>query len=79
MAIYISIEKVSETAEIAEFRFSSDGKRFGRLSLDKHSGESVLLEPEPNDETEFAFRRAARKIFLHWREGRLPDKTCWAA
>ena len=80
MAVYIPIRKVREDEAMVEYRFADDEeKRWGRLSVDKRSGEVTIIEPAPGDESKFLSGCAARRVFLHWKEGEFPDKTCWAS
>jgi len=75
MAVYIPIRKVSEDDESVEYRFGDDtGRRWGRLRLDKRSGEVVVLEPAPGDEKEFLSGCAARRVFFALGGGRFPGQ-----
>jgi hypothetical protein len=89
----IPIEKISEDDETAEYQFSADihephpqyrdgcqvlGQAHGTMSVDKSSGEIILVQAMPWDESEKRFSSAARKIKEHWEVGEFPDKTIFA-
>ena len=80
MAIYVPIRKVKEDDVSVEYRFSwSMETNFGLLQVDKRTGEVRVIQALPGDEKNRAFNCAARKVFLHWKEGEFPDETCWAS
>ncbi|NTX12028.1 hypothetical protein HUA76_14610 [Myxococcus sp. CA056] len=80
MAVYISIRKISENAETAEYAFGLDETAEGRLVMSKATGQVDLLSAHPADsESKGLFERAAHKVRSHWRKGELPDRTCWAS
>jgi hypothetical protein len=80
MAIYIEIRKVSEDDASAEYVFRLEGRGEGRLRLIKSTGEVELLETLAGDSAERGFfDRAAHKLQSHWRNGELPEATCWAS
>jgi len=79
MAIYIEIEKLKERNDSVQYRFGLIDKSSGILSINKNSGEISLLEPLPNENGDNHFARAAYKIKTHWKDGNLPDRTCWAS
>jgi hypothetical protein len=79
MAFYIEIDKISENADEAIYDFSDSEARKGRLRLDKASGDVTEVVAAPGDVHGRRFQRAAVKVVRHWKEGQLPDKTCWAS
>ncbi|MBV9494353.1 MAG: hypothetical protein JOZ54_08900 [Acidobacteria bacterium] len=79
MAFYIEINKESEDARAAQYRFEADRQGVGRFEIDKATGQVELLSPMPGDEKEKVFQRAAVKIIREWREGRLPERAEWAS
>ncbi len=79
MAIYIEIEKLKERENTVQYKFSLLNECSGILSINKDSGDVTLIEPLPNKHGENHFARAAYKVKKHWKEGNLPDKTCWAS
>jgi len=79
MAIYIRIEKSNENEEFAEYGFGRENDISGRLRVCKNSGEIDLLVSAIDSNPDFVYRRAARKVYLHWKAGDFPDHTCWAA
>lgn len=81
MAIFIKIAKVEDNDERAEYIFGHAEMPDvqGRLKIAKATGEVILLEELPGDVENRAYLRAARKVGLAWREGKYPDKLCWAS
>ena len=82
MAIYILIEKVSETSQDVIYRFSvdhSDNYRAGTLRIFRDSGEVELIEPMKGDTEQRHFMRSAFKLRQHYQENQFPEKTCWAS
>lgn len=79
MAIYISITKLTDNNDFADYSFSDNDKQSGVLRLIKSSGKIELLTALPNDEKESFYQRAAYKVKKHWEAGELPEKTCWAS
>jgi hypothetical protein len=78
MAIYILIRKLSEDSENAEYAFGLDESKLGTMKIEKNSGKITVTEEAPTDDG-FISQRAGRRIFLHWRDGEFPEKTCWAS
>ena len=93
--MYIPIRKVAENKTFADFHFGGCSLwvpdenrprrrqehlcRFGRLRIDKRTGEVTLVFVLPGDESNFYFARAARKVWQHWvAGGELPNEMCWA-
>ena len=81
MAIYVGIRKISEDEieVIYAFGTETDERLTGRLRLDKTNGEIEELQPCQQDSQQRFFRRAARKLSLHYQRGEYPDSTCWAS
>lgn len=79
MAFYLKLAKVTESEAYAEYSFSPDDIRFGRLKIDKKSGNSVLVQPLEGDNREDFFMRAAAKLRKEWRAGVFPELTEWAS
>lgn len=79
MAFYITIKKISETCDGAIYEYFDDQIGKGRLQLSKKSGDVSELSHAEGDNSGRRFQRAAMKIAQHWREGELPDETCWAS
>jgi len=79
MAFYIEIEKVSETVYEAIYEYSDTEAGKGRLRIDKGSGEVTEVVAAPGDSKGHRFQRSSVKVRRHWKEGPLPDKTCWAS
>lgn len=89
----IGIEKQSETAECAVYRFvasiwESDpehpgrsritGQAAGQIRLIKETGDVVLEESMPGDTHERRFQKAARVLTMHWKKNQYPDRTMFA-
>lgn len=79
MAFCIEIEKISETVNETIYEFFDMATGKGRLRLDKASGEVTEVAAAPGDGQGHRFQRAAVKVLRHWKEGQLPEKTCWAS
>ena len=79
MAIYLDIQKTSENGDAVSYLYRTTDNREGEFQINKISGEIRLKRLAPGDEEENLFRRAAHKITKHFREGRLPETTCWAS
>jgi hypothetical protein len=77
MAFYIRIEKLTETAQDATFRFYDTAypNEAGELRLDKAS-ESITMTKATR---EAFFTRAARKVAVAHKSGALPDILEWAS
>lgn len=79
MATYIAIHRIYESAEVARYRFSDEG-RSGVLEIKKDTGEVTLSEPMNGDERKRHFMRAAVKVAQAWKSGAaLPEFTEWAS
>jgi hypothetical protein len=74
---YILINKVSESETDAVYSFYDTAypEEKGELRLDKAS---ETIEMTKNSRDSF-FQRAARKVILSYRDGKLPEKLCWAS
>lgn len=79
MAFYLKLAKVAESEASAEYSFSPDDISFGRLKIDKKSGNSVLVQPLEGDNREDFFMRAAAKLRKEWGAGVFPELTEWAS
>ena len=77
MAFYILIDKISETESEAFYRFYDTGypDEIGELRLDKATETIEMTKPS----REAFFNRASTKIARHFRDGSLPESTCWAS
>ena len=79
MAVYVLIRKISENDQFAEYEYGPNEDRLGKIKLIKFSGESEIIQEVTGDENQIYSARAARKLFLHWKNGEFPDRTCWAS
>lgn len=81
MAVYILIRKLSETDFEAVYDYfpDTDENCFGRLLIRKVTGEIVRLIDCANDEKDFCYSRAARKVLDHQKKGEYPQTTAWAS
>jgi hypothetical protein len=52
---------------------------WGTFHFDKRSGHAELVTLAAGDNNQVYFARAAQKVSEHWRDGLLPDETCWAS
>jgi hypothetical protein len=78
LAFYIKIRKIFEDGDSARYSFE-DNKRTGILAIAKTTGEVVVLEPLPGDDSEILSSRAGAKLTKEWREGRFPEEAEWAS
>ena len=80
MAVYISIKKVADEPDHADFEFEMlESNGVGLLRVWKESGEiEALRELDPDPKRGF-LARARRKLWLHWKAGEYPEQTCWAS
>ena len=65
-----------EDGRAADCKFVFGGTP-GFLRLDKRTGTILLIDVDPLDE--MAFRCASLKLWEHWLQRELPDRTFWAA
>jgi hypothetical protein len=79
MAFYIVVEKMSEDALVATYRFKGDWELTGTFQINKENGEILLIEQMPGDEKGHVFSRAAVKILREWKQGNLPQFVEWAS
>jgi hypothetical protein len=79
MAFYVLLLKESENDLKVIYRFGPNEEKLGRLQLDKLTGEIKEIEPAPTHNSSALFPRAAAKIYRHWKEGILPEESCWAS
>lgn len=79
MAFYVLILKESEDQTTAIYRFGPNREQMGRLTFDKSTGQADELDRAPVNEHHHLFVRASAKIYKHWLEGELPEKTVWAS
>lgn len=77
--MYIAIRLLNKDHDWADYAYGEDESLMGRLRLDLNTGESTVVQPHPEDRTEGMFQRVARKLFLHWKAGEIPESTCWAS
>ncbi|MGG4610635.1 hypothetical protein [Providencia sp. Me31A] len=84
MAFYILINKEKENEQTAQYSFypselSNECDGYGLLEISKENGEVTLIKPAYSDQGKHFFMRASRKIYVHWRNGELPEKTQWVS
>ncbi len=79
MAVYLDIQKTSEHGDVVSYLYRTTDNREGAFDINKQSGEIILKRLAAGEEDEHLFRRAAHKITKHFREGELPETTCWAS
>lgn len=79
MAVYLDIKKSAETAQIVEYTYATTDQRKGRFTIDRQSGETKLIDCADGEAEESLYQRASFKIKKAWKEGNLPDFTCWAS
>lgn len=84
MAFCILIFKEEENENFARYNFMAcefkdTDKKHGVLEINKENGEITLIKAADYDEKKHFYQRASYKIFTHWKNGDLPDKTIWAS
>jgi len=80
MAFYIDINKITENNQFADYQFiSQPDKKRGKLRLNKKTGQVRLLKTVNSIPKDNISQRAAVKLIKHWREGHLPNSTCWVS
>ena len=78
MAVYIPIWKTAENAEFVVYEFGNGDETLGIIKIEKQSGKMDLVGSR-RDADEFYFRRAMRKLYLHWEKSEFPERTGWAS
>lgn len=79
MATYVLLLKDIENDNSVVYKFGFHEEQLGKILLDKATGTVKEIEPLPTDNSDLLFPRAAVKIRQHWREGKFPEKSCWAS
>lgn len=79
MALSIVIRKLIDRPTSAAYAFGTCEDRLGQLKIEKATGNIMLVEPAPGDDTGALYQRALYKIQKHWDSGEIPDVTCWAS
>ena len=79
MAFYIMILKQKEDLEKAIYSFGPNEEKLGCLQLNKIDGKIEEVRQVPVENPSAFFNRAAIKLYCHWKNGELPEKTIWAS
>lgn len=79
MGLYIKITKTYEDSEVAHYTFSPDGERFGKIEVNKSSGEMVSIEPMEGDDRDLFVTRAAARLRQVIKDGVCPESAEWAS
>ncbi len=87
MALYVELQKISETEFSAQYRFfdlntaieiSADNT--GVVEIDKTTGEVVEIQHAQSDKSGLAFKLAAGALMKKcWMKKNYLDKLCWAS
>ena len=77
--IYILINQTYEDDVFVRYEFGPSEERLGTLQILKKNGTTSVICEVPGDTTAVYSSRAQRKVWLHWRSGEYPKKTCWAS
>lgn len=78
MGLLIDIKKDNENTEEAFYSFSTPEGDFGKVAINKKTGEPrVIEEPAWDKESELAMR-VFRILVRHWQKGEFPEVTMWA-
>jgi len=90
VGLEVSLEKVRESAQVAEYKFfvrpgngglavgSATGAP-GFASIEKTTGQIELQQECPDDVEGLIFARASVALRRHWRVGEYPSATSWAS
>lgn len=79
MGMLIDIKKTEEDNIKAFYSFSTPEGDFGKVAIDKKTGECfVIEEPEWDKESKLAVR-VGIKLVQHWKKGEYPNMTMWAS
>lgn len=79
MAFYIDLDKVEHTEEYVRYKYYNRTDNMGIIELNFTTGKFKAIIAAPDDPNGYMFERAAMKIVKHWKQGELPEKTCWAS
>ncbi|NJL80843.1 MAG: hypothetical protein HC836_24410 [Richelia sp. RM2_1_2] len=75
MAFYIMIFKEREDLEKAIYSFGLNEEKLSCLQINKIDGKIEEVRQVPVENPSAFFNRAAIKIYRHWKNGELPEKT----
>ena len=78
MGVYISINRIADADEYVDYAFVESDRKPGIIRVNRSTGSMDLIE-NPSDYSEFVWRRAMRRLELHWKKGEYPERTCWAS
>jgi hypothetical protein len=79
MGLLIDIKKTHESRLEVFYAFSTSLGNAGEVSINKQTGEFYIIsEPDKDVDSKLAIRVGV-KLMQHWRNGQLPEQTCWAS
>lgn len=79
MAIYVLIRKLEESVDHVTYEFGPNESDVGLIRIAKETGVTEVVTEVPGGEGLSYAACASSKLRKHWREGPLPDKTCFAS
>lgn len=79
MGFYIKITKIYESSEVARYTFSPDEERFGKIEVNKLTGEMDYIEPMEGDNRDLFLIRAAARLRQVTKNGVYPESAEWAS
>lgn len=81
MARYILIRRIQSNGDILEYQYGPDEGCLGLLQFDCLTGQSTRIRAAPGEAEADAFwySAAAYKLLKHWKEGEMPERTCFAS
>ena len=80
--LYIEIKKTEENERKVTYSFEEHHlpkKSFGKVVIDKKSGEFFVLEEPEWDINHTLAVKTGLKLEQHWKKGEFPDVTCWVS
>lgn len=81
MARYILIRRIQSNGDILEYQYGPDESCLGLLRFDRLSGQSTRIQAARGqaEDDAFWYSAAANKLLKHWKEGEMPERTCFAS
>ncbi|MDY6939602.1 MAG: hypothetical protein SWY16_18365 [Cyanobacteriota bacterium] len=77
MAFYIIIIKIDESIDKVVYAFCPNKQEMGKLEITKKNGTIEILKPLEIQNSQALFKRAAAKVYKHWKNNEFPPRTAW--
>lgn len=77
--MFIEIKKNIESDNEVFYSFSTPEGDFGKIAINKETGEPRIIEEPIWDKNHKLADRVGIRLIQHWRMGEFPDITCWAS